>query len=286
MPEVSVLIPLFGAHRGREVLAGTCASWLAQDVSIEVIVAMAGSSPPALPADPRVRAVISPDPAVASPGTLRNLAADQAGGRWLYLSDADVQPLGADFLARAWALGKGRPLAQPWMYRVLGTVEGHDDGWWREIARRRCCFVHRDSVTGRLVPYPAERYVSEGGQLYVLPPDELAAARDPGEQRWRAPFHWGGLFLERGLFTAVGGYCQDYVGWGCEDDDLLAKVTAMAPVTTAWHADPALRCLHFEHPRPYATAAYDANQATLASRLARGPAAMITADRQAHEERP
>ena len=83
----------------------------------------------------------------------------------------------------------------------------------------------------------------------------------------------------------VGGYCPHYAGWGCEDDDLLAKVALMTPVTVAWRADPALRCLHFEHHRPYATPAFAANQAILALRLATGPAAMIAADLQAQEGR-
>ena len=106
--------------------------------------------------------------------------------------------------------------------------------------------------------------MTEGDQLFVLPPRELAATSEPTEQRWRSPFHWGGLLVERELFTAVGGYCADYVGWGCEDDDLLAKVALKKSVAVAWRADPALCCMHYEHRRPYATAAFAANQATLA----------------------
>ena len=44
MPEVSVLIPLFGAHRGRDVLADVCAGWLAQHIATEVLVAVAGAA--------------------------------------------------------------------------------------------------------------------------------------------------------------------------------------------------------------------------------------------------
>ena len=201
------------------------------------------------------------------------------------MSDADVRPLGADFLERAYELADGRPLAQPWMYRLAGLVRFNGDAWWRELAGQRCCFLRADPGTGRIAPCPAERYVTEGDQLFVLPPRELAATSEPTEQRWRSPFHWGGLLVERELFTAVGGYCADYVGWGCEDDDLLAKVALKKSVAVAWRADPALCCMHYEHRRPYATAAFAANQATLAG-LAAGPTAMIAADLRAHERMP
>lgn len=282
MPEVSVLIPLFGTHRGRDVLADVCAAWLAQSIATEVIVAIAGTGPPSLPADTRVR-VIRANSAVASPGTLRNLAARHAAGRRLYLSDADVRPLGTDFLERAHELAGGRPLVQPWMYRLVGLADVGGDDWWRELAGQRCCFLRADPAAGRITSYPAERYVTESGELFVLPPDELAVTSGPAEQRWRSPFHWGGLLLERALFTAVGGYCPDYAGWGCEDDDLLAKVTLMTSVSVAWRAAPTLRCLHFEHQRPYSTPAFAANQSILARRLAAGPAAMIATDLQTYE---
>jgi hypothetical protein len=42
MPEVSVIIPLYGPHRGRSVLPTVACAWLMQDVSCEVIVATPG----------------------------------------------------------------------------------------------------------------------------------------------------------------------------------------------------------------------------------------------------
>ena len=75
MPEVSVVIPLYGTRQGRHSLAAVSLAWLRQDVPCEVVVAVAGRfSRPLHPtstqtAEPRWCA-----PPQAA-GVLRNLAA-------------------------------------------------------------------------------------------------------------------------------------------------------------------------------------------------------------------
>jgi len=276
MPEISVLIPLFGAHSGWGALSAVCAGWLAQDVPCEVIVAVASERPPVVPVNDRIR-LIRCDPALASPGPLRNLAACEAAGDLLYLSDADVRPVGTDFLARAVVLAGESVLAQPWQYRLAGPAGPAHGQHWRELASQRCCFIC-GTADGLVTTCPGERYSWDGDNLLVAPPNDLIEGADPAELHWRSPFHWGGALVSQALFTAVGGYCTNYVGWGCEDDDLLVKLAQLTQVTIAWRADPALRCLHFEHQRPYGTTAFAANQATLAVRMAVGAAAMIEND--------
>ena len=120
--------------------------------------------------------------------------------------------------------------------------------------------------------------------------------RSPGPSRdgtpWRPPpYHWGGILVERKLFDNVGGYCTRYSGWGCEDDDLIAKLKGRIPVLRAWRGARGLACLHFEHSRARAVT-LPANQAILAQRLADGIDAMIAEDksngrtRRDHGHRP
>jgi hypothetical protein len=258
---VSVLIPLFGAHRGVQTLAAVCAGWARQDRPCEVVVAVAGRAP--VPATGSVR-LVEVDPGLSAPGVLRNLAAERAAGDWLYLSDADVRPVGTDYLARAFRLAGTGVLAQPWMFRRIGAApvgSGEDLAWddqLRRLSATRCCFV-RATGDGGPGACADERYGRQDGTLMVLPPPVLPVP--DGELRWRPPFHWGGMLLRRDLFGAMGGYCTGYVGWGCEDDDLLAKVGANAAVTLGWRADPSLRCLHYEHARPYDNPGCAANRA-------------------------
>lgn len=291
MPEVSVLIPLYGNHHGRAFLPAVTAAWLAQDVSCEVVIATAGDLPSLPDVDPRAR-VVRADPAARAPGLLRNAAAEQATSRYLYLSDADLAPLGRDYLSRAFALADGRVLGQPWMHRLLGgpqTLGPTAPVDHVPVGEEPFCFAQA-GPDGSLHAYEDERVGSLSpaiSSLGVVTPNiwPPAAAIDPGlsgRHQWRTPFHWGSLLLERELFHEVGGYCCAYIGWGAEDDDLLVKVSATVPTVRAWQLDRSLTCLHFEHPAGYfGTPEQQANQVLHTARLASGAATMIEQDRAA-----
>lgn len=87
MPEASVIIPLYGSHRGRSVLPTVARAWLMQDVSCEVIVATPGRHSVDMMlddvgAEPNVR-VLAGDVAVTAPG-----AVAQPGGRACHRAEA------------------------------------------------------------------------------------------------------------------------------------------------------------------------------------------------------
>jgi hypothetical protein len=85
--------------------------------------------------------------------------------------------------------------------------------------------------------------------------------------------------VRREAFDAVGRYSPRYLGWGGEDDDLIAKLEGRVGVARAWKEAPQLACLHFEHPRAHTLADnVKGNQAILAQRLAAGVDAMIEED--------
>lgn len=298
MPEVSVVIPLYGTHQGHRSLAAVSLAWLRQDVPCEVVVAVAGEIPaavaPDLDADRRVT-VVRANPGIRAAGVLRNLAAANARGPLLYLTDADVVPLGRDYVTRALRLARGDVLTQPWMFRLLGGIDAQRLGSSvrvelvdiRILASPESCFVTAAS-DGTLRPCSGERIEWTYHDLtridipMVWPP---RGAYDPGTLKTLqqvAPFHWGGLLVPRWLFDGVGGYCRGYTGWGGEDDDLLAKIAATAtgsPLVRGWQTDRGLTCLHLEHPRGYiATDDHLANSALLTERLAAGPSSMIQRD--------
>src|SRR6266545_3233171 len=139
----------------------------------------------------------------------------------------------------------------------------------------------RGGRDGRLAPVPGEVFRWDDDVLLVDPPPAAGYPGDSPQLRLRAPFHWGGTLVRRHLFDAVGGYYERYAGWGCEDDDLHAKLAGRAGVHRAWLVARTLKCVHFEHPRAYHGPALLANQALLRTRLAAGPDAMIEQDRRA-----
>lgn len=280
-PEVSVVLPLFGDHRAVRTLPAVCRAWLQQDVTCEVVVAVAaGTTVPSLGAgldDGRVR-IVPAGADSASPGPLRNLAASAARAPVLYLGDADIVPLGQDFLRRALEFRENRVLIQPWMYRLVNPPDTANGRPWEPPGRGQFCHVSLDP-DGQLARVGPERFTWLNPEIMVVEPPPGVGWLNTDGTPWRAfPFHWGGILLDHATFDDVGGYCTRYVGWGCEDDDLIAKLEGRVPVVRAWRVARRLTCLHFEHPRTHASASIQANQVILAERLAAGADAMIGED--------
>lgn len=169
-PQVCVVLPLFGGHRAVQVAGNVVRAWLAQDVPCEVVVAVAGDAPLRLPPEFAGRArILRADAAVTSPGPLRNLAA-ATRAPLLYLGDADIVPLGTDFLGRALRLRGDHVVVQPWMYRLVNAAELTEFPVWQPPDGGRVCLVTGDA-SGRLVPVPGERFRRrQSAMLMVEPP--------------------------------------------------------------------------------------------------------------------
>ncbi|MFB6394228.1 galactosyltransferase-related protein [Polymorphospora lycopeni] len=290
MTRVTVLMSVFGEHVGWATLPAVVDAWLDQDLSCDVVIATSGELDLAgsLPADvgDRVRVVETdhPRPTVSR---LMNAAAAHATGEWLYLSDADVAPLGRDYLTRAVAAarGVGGAFTNPKMFRLVGpSPDGPASRWQPPADWMSVCFV-RTEPDGRLARYPGESYrVHDDRTLWADPPPD-AFVLEPFEFSRRPALHWGATVVRREDLIAVGGYCEQYEGWGCEDEDLLHKLAARMNVIQACVEMPEILCVHFEHRRPYDTPDYAANQARLVSRREAGPEAMIAADLDAAAKR-
>jgi N-terminal domain of galactosyltransferase len=280
-PLVSVVLPLFGDHRAVRTLPAVSRAWLRQRVPCEVVVAVAdGTRLPDLGEaldTGRIRVVAAGRDSI-SPGPLRNLAAAAARAPVLYLGDADIVPLGRDFLDRALdLLGEG-PVVQPWMYRLVNPADALAGPPLEPPARGRACHLSL-GPDGLLTAIGGERFSWLNPELLVVDPPDGVGWPTLDDEAWRpAPFHWGGIMLRREDFEAVGRYCTRYLGWGCEDDDLIAKLDGRFGVVRAWRTARLLTCLHFEHPRTHTFAWVRDNQAILGERLVAGIDAMIKED--------
>jgi len=226
----------------------------------------------------RVR-IIPADPEVNAAGPLRNVAAAAARAPLLYLGDADIAPVGDGYLSGAVRLARDGVVIQPWLYRLVNATELLDVDRFESPGRGRICHVTGDA-DGHLTAIGEERFQWLGaGMMVVEPPPGVGWPGEDG-QPWRSPpYHWGGFLLQRTVFEAVGGYHTGYLGWGCEDDDLIAKLEGSSRVIRAWRAARGLACVHFEHPRTHTWQDHAANKPILAERLAAGAEAMIKEDR-------
>ncbi len=280
--QLSVVLPVFGDHRAIEALPAVCQAWLAQDMSCEVVVGVDAGTEIPLVGNDRVK-IVRADRAWTAPGPLRNLAASKARAPVLYLSDGDVAPLGRSFAGQVLKLLVEQAVVQPWMYRLVNPADAlampvsvpfdRPDGG-------RVCHVSVDAQ-GRLVPLGGEQFLRLGPELLSVEPPPGFGWRYEDETPCVAfPFHWGGIAVRRGTFDAVGGYCARYSGWGCEDDDLIAKLADRVGVVKAFRTSAReLSCLHYEHPRIHTSTHVQANKAVLAERLQSGIDAMIEEDR-------
>jgi hypothetical protein len=278
--ELSVVLPLFGDHQAIQALPAVCRAWLAQDGRCEVVIGVAsGTSLPPL-ADDRIK-VVRADQALTAPGPLRNLAAAAAQAEVLYLSDGDVAPIGRDFAGQVLKLLGDKALVQPWMHRLVNPMDAAATAADHpfERPRGRVCHVAVDG-DGRLAPVGGEQFRWLSPELLVVDPPPGFGWRYEDQNPGHAfSFHWGGIAVRRETFGAVGGYCARYSGWGCEDDDLIAKLDERIGVVRAYRAHArALSCLHYEHSRTHTSTHFEANKTILFERLAAGVDAMIEED--------
>lgn len=110
----------------------------------------------------------------------------------------------------------------------------------------------RDGGHGTHLPFRWSLSLDEPSTLRALALRVAAGAADvPGSALrgllLREP-PGGCVWLHTGLFHTVGGFDERFEGWGGEDDDVVARLSAAAPLV---RFDDAL--LHLNHPRPEMT---------------------------------
>ncbi|GGW29496.1 galactosyltransferase-related protein [Streptomyces griseoloalbus] len=110
----------------------------------------------------------------------------------------------------------------------------------------------RDGGHGTHLPFRWSLSLDEPSTLRALATRVVAGAAEvPGSVLrgllLREP-PGGCVWLRTGLFHTIGGFDERFEGWGGEDDDVVARLSAAAPLV---RFDDAL--LHLNHPRPEMT---------------------------------
>ena len=65
---------------------------------------------------------------------------------------------------------------------------------------------------------------------------------------WNENRHCGSNFFRRSQFMDVGGYCEKFINWGCEDSDLQWKFRETYNLE---FFPPELEVIHLDHPKGY-----------------------------------
>lgn len=289
MEKATIIIPLYGNHESKNNIYYVTEKWLSQSFPCEVIIAIAGNVEVEVAgsSDPeRNVKIVRLGEEEKSPARLRNVAAMHSRSQWLYLSDADIFPIGNRYLENAIDLARRGIFCQPWMRRLIPNGKEIPSSIHAGPQGTNFCYSMLDEY-GNLVKIDGEiiswKEMQVGNKDMIIPTVvPPSAAQDIiGPKRRRQPsFHWGGALMKRNIFFDIGGYCERYFGWGGEDDDLLIKASRENRIIYGWKMAPTLLCGHFEHEYPYdGTSELQNNRTLLKKRVKMGAERMIAEDR-------
>ncbi len=249
-PEVSVVIPYFDDQPRLDLLLRSLDQQQGSG-GFEVVVADDGSpEPPIIPADLRYPCAVvrQPDRGFRA-AAARNLGAAAAAGEFLVFLDGDTFPT-AGYLAA-----------------VTGTLRAIDDGHGALVVGRRrhadlaaagddtsiLAFLRGDTVSGGC------RYSQTGSPLPSAPPAAITLLPDPrwlldgyartGNLRSASDEDFrliisAVLAVDRRLWDTVGGFDEEFVGYGGEDWDFAWRAWLSGadfvyqPDAVAWHDGP------------------------------------------------
>ncbi len=244
-----------------------------------------------------VSAVVGAGGPMWSPGRLRNAGIIAARSDWIYLSDADTFPRDRSFLLElaqrvVHSANKREARVQPKICRVFDL-----DGSFLHYALTGVdveaadtldhCFQLCVSGVTRPLALPEIRITLDGTSCACTSEEFALLSRQSSPDNplnqivFRPDVHYGGIFAERTALLSVGGYHEAYRMWGCEDDDLISKLSQTVGCVPMVVPNASRPIIHIEHSRSYINENLQRNRLLLNDRKKSGLARMITVDRAA-----
>ena len=226
------------------------------------------------------------------PGLLRNIALLHARGDYVYFSDADIVFSHEEFLVRSLMLidSMNRVLIRPPKLRI--PIEDAEaiasrfltQGWqallslkWQE---------DRFATISDNVKY---KEVTNGDREYTARDIDYSHWVLMGRQKqfsptiWQDIFHPGSIFAPRKAVLAVGGYCNRFATWGCDDADLQFKLATKFEMCK-YPREYGHYVYHLDHTREYYDPDVHAdNKSHYVSRCARDTSDVLSEDKYSLE---
>ena len=271
-PDLSIIIPLYGKCEIQRLKPALDSLIWQSDISLEIILTESNLTPMldkfAESLNIKYYFLQHPDPNILfSPGRIRNFGVLNSLSDVLYITDSDVVFQNRNYMANLfheYQRNKKSSLRWPPMRRI--PVEFTDT------------FIKNASASGldealSLLSYhedhiaipPGESYpirvlkrknMTETGQIFTTRPHYYRQYFEENLWRglepliWHQIVHIGGILLSRKLFDTVGGYCEEYTGWGNEDIDIQWKLIALDQIEYVENNSD-FEVLHIDHDKPY-----------------------------------
>ncbi len=205
-----------------------------------------------------------------NPGKVRNIAILNSTKDYIYTIDADIVFSDPNFLKKSLKILKRNPnkvLFRPFMRRLPLDNFNEFSEWYDSLGFEKTLkklvinqkFLVKTSSKYRKMKI-FEKYSKEAGykktftsliEDYNKYVEEGLGSDDDlnfWPVYWNENRHCGSIFLKRSQFLNVGGYCEKFINWGCEDSDLQWKFREIYDLE---FFPPELEVFHLDHPKEY-----------------------------------
>lgn len=299
--KISVIIPLYGNFDERRTELSILSILDQKNVDLEIVVSEQGVEPKLKGIrDSRIRYLFKyHDKSVSgdfNPGRIRNIAARESAGEFLYTNDGDIVLLNTNYLRLCLdKLNKNPSLAfrRPVMRRL--PLENFEEfqtrvkkyGIAKAIASLDLTQDYLATTDGIFRELKVVRKDNDDYQkIFTTSMENFRRYLEDKSIRGKEPIIWtenlhcGGNFLRRQQFETIGGYCSLFLNWGCEDSDLQWKVGEKYELDF-FPKEKGFEVLHLDHPRDYfSSEMWKINEVIGAERKAKGIESAILVDKK------
>jgi len=270
--EISVVIPIYGNFDIKRILMCIESIKSQKGVDVEIVVSEQGEYK-RFPQVERVKHIFNYHKPKAdfgdfNPGKIRNIAVMNSTKKYIYTVDADIIFSDPSFLKKALTFLKKDPkriLYRPHMRRLPKDNFAEFSRWYDSLglgdAIKRLIvnqeFLVKTSPRFRELKI-FEKISKEAGYKKTFT-SLIEDYKKYIEERlgsdeefnfwpiyWNENRHCGSNLFRRKQFLEVGGYCEKFINWGCEDSDLQWKFRETYNLEF-FPED--LEVIHLDHPR-------------------------------------
>ena len=300
--KVSVLLPLYGTFDPEKVKMGIASLKNQKNIDLEISVAEQSTKPTlsgirgvtyehSLP-------VFSSD-GYLIPGLVRNLAAKNSSGNFIYNNDGDIIFGNPNYLNSLLQLIKKDEklcLYQPAMRRIpLDNFVDFKNRFERGGIKKTIDDLDLSQPYGatykdNFIKIRHFKKDNDGDVEISVATEKDHRAYHSGDNKGKEPFfytlhiHAGGTMMARSQFEKIGGYCEDFAGWGCHDVDIQYKLKSLFNLQKI-HKISDLEILHLDHQRGYfANPRWEKNKSLLIKRQSMPIENITNSDRERYND--
>lgn len=271
---ISIVIPIYRDFNIQRILRCIDAIKFQKDVDVEIVVSEQGEARrfPKVEGVKHIFTYHKPLPNLSdfNPGKVRNIAIMKSTKDYIYTLDADVIIPDPHFFKKILEILKKNPnkvLYRPFMRRLPLDNFEEFNSWCKSLGFETALkkLIINQNFLIKTSPEYREIKIFEKDSKeanyrktftsliedYKKYVEERLGSDDNlnfWPVYWNENRHCGSNLFSRKQFLSVGGYCEEFVNWGCEDSDLQWKFREIYQLE---FFPPELEVIHLDHLKNY-----------------------------------